>query len=297
MPVIENDVGLQLDQILIATDFTPESEAATQYARALAKHFSASLAITNVIDLSVSTISEAALVGFPIDQMQRESAENMDRLLNDMSDTGIRAQGHILEANNPAEAIVDLASKIHADIIVMGTQARHGLNKIIMGSCAEGVIHHARCPVITLGPKVKKATTQALNLQTIVFATDLHHNTTHKAAIALAFAQNGIAKIYMCHVLDRPGKDFGDTIELQLKNESLLRKLIPHSAYEWCSPEPIVKFGKIGDHILHLARRTGADLIILGARRSATWFTHLSEGVVGHVLTETECPVMTICSE
>jgi len=49
-------------------------------------------------------------------------------------------------------------------------------------------------------------------------------------------------------------------------------------------------------HILQLAKSKGADLIVLGARRSTSWFTHLTEGTVAQVLAEANCPVMTICA-
>jgi nucleotide-binding universal stress UspA family protein len=76
-----------------------------------------------------------------------------------------------------------------------------------------------------------------------------------------------------------------------------LRKLIPYSAYEWCSPECVVEFGDAAEHIVSLAKSTKADLTVLGAQRSATYFTHMVDGVVSRVLAESECPVMTVCTE
>lgn len=297
MPVVENNVGMQLDNIIVATDFEPESEIVTDYARLFAKHCSSKLTVAHIVDLSVASRSEAAVIGLVINQMRHNSAEQMDRTLNKLHDAGVRAHGKILEAHNPGEAVMRLANEVGAYMIVMGTHARHGLSKLALGSCAEGVIHHAQCPVITLGPKVKKTATRVLNIGTIVFATDLYHDTAEKAGVALEFAKDTGAKIYMCHVLQHSGKNFGDAIESQLKTESALCKLIPQSTYEWCSPEVIVEHGQVGDHILQLARRVNADLIVMGAHRRATWFTHLAEGVVEHVLAEAECPVMTICTD
>lgn len=297
MPVIQSQVGLQLERIVVATDFSTEIETVIDYARALAKHYSSRLTIANVVDLSAAPLSAAARsVGHPIDEIRHKSAENMERVLCSLDKAGVRASGQILEAYIPASAIVELAGQIHADMIVMGTHARHGLPKLVLGSCAEGVVHHAKCPVVTLGPKMKRAT-RVLNINTIVFATDLEHDTVEKAAVALTFAKDNVAKIYMCHVLEHAGKDFGDAIERQLKTESALRRLIPESTYEWCSPEAIVKHGKVGEHILYLSKRVCADLLVMGARRNATWFSQLAEGVVGHVVAEAECPVMTICTD
>jgi nucleotide-binding universal stress UspA family protein len=81
-----------------------------------------------------------------------------------------------------------------------------------------------------------------------------------------------------------------------LKFESALEKLIPQSTFDWCTPECVVDQGDVASHVLRLAKKVGADLVILGAKRSSSWFPHLVEGVVGHVLVDAECPVMTVCA-
>lgn len=75
MPIIQNDVGLNLEKIVVATDFTPESEKALAYARNLARHFASKLIVTHVVDLSIATPSEPALVGFSLDTMRHDSSE------------------------------------------------------------------------------------------------------------------------------------------------------------------------------------------------------------------------------
>lgn len=294
MPVIGDQIGLSVDRVVLATDFSPASEAATDYAKVIAKRFSSTLTVANVVDLSVATRSEKAVVGLPIDEMDRTSGENLERLLNKLTDEGVRVVAQSLEAHNPAAAIVGLAEQVRADLIVTGTHSRHGLSKAILGSCSEGIIRHATCPVVTVGPQCKPAPKDRLLFSTILFATDFHPGTTEKAAVALAFARDSIAKIYLCHVLNRPGDDISETLGLQLKFESELEKLVPRSVYDCCSPESVVEIGEAGPHLLEIAERVGADLIVLGAKRKLTRFADLNEGVVGHVLRGAKCPVMTI---
>jgi nucleotide-binding universal stress UspA family protein len=50
---------------------------------------------------------------------------------------------------DPFEAIIQAASK--ADLIVMGTQGRTGLEHLVIGSVAEKVVRHAPVPVLTMG--------------------------------------------------------------------------------------------------------------------------------------------------
>jgi nucleotide-binding universal stress UspA family protein len=56
---------------------------------------------------------------------------------------------HLL-GGNAAEAILRLAQESHADLIVMGTHGRTGLQRLALGSVAEDVTRHSRLPVLLL---------------------------------------------------------------------------------------------------------------------------------------------------
>lgn len=292
MPVIENYVGLALERVLVATNFAEDSSLALQYGKALAKRSSSRMVVAHVVDLSVATRSERAVVGIPVDEMRRTSTENMERTLTELQSSGFRATGQTIEAHNTAAAIVGLSEQVKADLIVMGTHARHGLNRVILGSCAEGVIRHATCPVLTVGPRAKPP---ADSFSNIVFATDLQHNAAEKAAVALTIGEDSYAKIHMCYALEKPGNDISSTLETRLKCVEALRRLVPQGIYEHCDADCVIEHGDAATHILEAAVKVSADLIIMGARRSMNWLT-VSEGVVGRVLARAECPVMTVCT-
>ena len=297
MPVIGNEIGLTLDQIMVATDFTPVSETATSYASALARHCAAKLTVVNIVDLSISAQSEKAVVDVPIDRMRHDSAENVQRVVCDLAADGIKAQGKSLEGHNPGSELLRLSEYMKADLLVVGTHSKSGLEKMILGSFAEGIIHHAHCPVFAVGPHVKPPAEGGLRFGTIVFATDFHHSSVEKAAIALTFAKDSSAKIYMCHILAHMPHDLTDSLDLQFKAEKDLSRLIPATAFEWCDPGCLVDYGDVPEHVLGLAQKVNADLIVLGARRSPTWRTHLTQGTVGQILSKSTCPVMTICTD
>jgi nucleotide-binding universal stress UspA family protein len=297
MPIVEGTANLTLNRILVATDFKPEAEAATQYASLLAKHFSSNLTIAHVVDLSLATRSDSQVAGWPLREMRHESAENLDRTSNQLTGLGVGVRSRQIEAHNPAAALVKLSKDIDADLLVMGTSSRHGLAKLVVGSCAEGVIHHAKCPVVTLGPKVKLSSDDGLKLKTVIFATDLHHNAAEKASTALAFAKESLAKVYMCHILDTSTENRLEIADLRSESELALLRLVPPSTYEWCNMEYVVVSGDAGERIVQLAQETGTDLIVLGARRATSYLTRMAKSVVEHVLANSECPVMTICTD
>lgn len=294
MPVIQNQVGLALDKIIVATDFSPESEKALTYARALAHHFASKLILAHVIDLSIAVPLEASLGGPSIDSMRQDGAENMERTIYDLEIDGLRAKGETIESHKPAEAIVKLSEKIDADMVIVGTHSRRGLSKLILGSCSEAIIHNASCPVLTIGPNAD-AKPLDVAFRSIVFATGLQHNAVAKAAVALAFAKDSIAKIKICHVIEGNGR-LVDAFEEQSKAEATLSKLIPDASYDWCTPKPSVEFGDVEQQILKVAQNVEADLIVLGAHRGTTWLHRFWDGVVERIIGRASCPVLTICT-
>jgi nucleotide-binding universal stress UspA family protein len=54
---------------------------------------------------------------------------------------------------NAANAIVEYARDVHADVIVVGTHGRSGVSRLLMGSVAEHVVRSAPCPVLVVRPK------------------------------------------------------------------------------------------------------------------------------------------------
>src|ERR1700733_12772103 len=142
MAATGHPVGLTLDTIVLATDFSPASEKAAGYAKALARHFSSNLTLAHVIDTSIAIPPADATRALLIDEMRDTSAENLARLLNAMTSAGVRASAHTLEAEYPAEALVGFAMGLGAHLIVEGTRARHGFSGAVLGSRAEEIIRH-----------------------------------------------------------------------------------------------------------------------------------------------------------
>jgi nucleotide-binding universal stress UspA family protein len=54
----------------------------------------------------------------------------------------------ILEIGDPRSQIEQVSRRVGADLIVMGTHGRHGLQRLLLGSVAESIVRTARCPVL-----------------------------------------------------------------------------------------------------------------------------------------------------
>lgn len=75
------------------------------------------------------------------------------RLAADHAGEDVEAWSVVLLSDDPADTIRRYAVEIGADMIIMGTHARQGLDHLLRPSTAEAVVRRATCPVVTVGPR------------------------------------------------------------------------------------------------------------------------------------------------
>jgi nucleotide-binding universal stress UspA family protein len=137
---------MKAKKILFPTDFSPASEAALEWATALARDTGATLLIVHVEEPPMAYGGgELYVVGEEVDrdELRRALAKVMP------TDPSVPAE-HLLLVGDPASALVQTAEKENVDLIVMGTHGRTGLTRLLMGSIAEAVVRRANCPVLTI---------------------------------------------------------------------------------------------------------------------------------------------------
>jgi nucleotide-binding universal stress UspA family protein len=140
--------------ILAPVDFSPVSKQVLAHAVSLSKRFQATVHVLHTWETP-----------FPIrrDLMSwsPEGRESLDRYAQFESERAMKA---LLEDTNVPlhdvttevrqgvahETIVSLAGTLGADLIVMGTHGRTGVEHLLLGSVAEKVVRHASCPVMTI---------------------------------------------------------------------------------------------------------------------------------------------------
>ena len=76
----------------------------------------------------------------------KEAVEFVERLARE---SGVKAETSIVEGS-PGEEIVRHGSQANADIIVIGSVGRTGLDKFLLGSVAEKVVRNSKIPVLTI---------------------------------------------------------------------------------------------------------------------------------------------------
>jgi len=294
MLVLADPVSVSIDTILLATDFSPESERAAAYAQAIARRYGSALEIAHVFDPSVVTTYEEAMIGLPVEARRQASEARLEELRARLGSAGVVTRAVSLEAHRPAPALLAAAQKHKVDLIVAGTQSKSGLERLLLGSTAEQLVRSSECPVLTVGPKARVPGDEPLVFRTIVYATDFSAEAANAAVYALSFAEDSQARLYCCYVRAAESESPAATEVLDGDFLRALKKMIPASSYDWCNPECVIAHGDAAAAILGVADRVQADLILLGARRASFWLAHVERGLTSRLLADAGCPVMTI---
>ncbi len=132
----------EIGRILVALDGSELAEKALDRAVKLASAFSAELILYQSV--SIAEIAHPAV----IEINQRELSEAQSYLDGLKSKHEPLVTHTIIHEAHPARGIVDVAADRNADIVVMGSHGRSGINRWLLGSVAESVIQNAPCPIL-----------------------------------------------------------------------------------------------------------------------------------------------------
>lgn len=143
-----NNGSVDLKTILVPVDFSPGALHALNFAVSLARRLGSSIVLVHVMD---SIYVSGRFDSRHLRSLRTEAHDEPKRLLSALAKRRIRPHvpvRHYLLNGMPSAKIVEMALKIGADLIVMGSEGRSGVKRLLVGSVAEKVIRLARCPVL-----------------------------------------------------------------------------------------------------------------------------------------------------
>lgn len=139
--------------IVVPTDFSLPSAQAVGYAGMLATSLGATVHLVHVLDRLLSPemawaapATEAAALR---ERIYQEGRAKLADLAATIRESGVTVTTEV-RSGPPSQEIIHAAVDYGADLIVMMTHGRTGLSHLVLGSIAEDVIRHARCPVLAL---------------------------------------------------------------------------------------------------------------------------------------------------
>ena len=281
---------IAISKILLATDFSAESQNALQCAISLAKRYESKLFLAHAISGAASLPTADVWPALP-DLEQPNAEKNMAQLEQNKE---LQSLPHevVLQAGETWEVLSRLVSDQNIDLIVMGTHGSGGIDKLMLGSTAEKVVRHATCPVLTVGPCVRVLSLD--RFRNILYATDFSSGSLRALNYALSLAEEDRAELTMMHIIENNAVSDAELIEWKRRDGDRLRHLVPPDLDLPSQPEMEVEVGDPAQEVVRLADARNADLIIMGSHPSGAVATHIPWTTLHHVLQHAHCPVLTV---
>jgi universal stress protein A len=138
--------------VMAAVDLSDEASQVLGEAKRVAEDHGAKLTLISVVKpltqvyggLDMAAYTQASV------NFEREAQNQAVEQLKSMgAGIGVAAEDVHAVIGAPAPQIVDTAKDLGVDLIVVGSHGKHGLG-LLLGSTANGVLHHAECDVLTI---------------------------------------------------------------------------------------------------------------------------------------------------
>ena|SRR5579871_1148790 len=143
-------------RILIGVDFSDYSKEALADAAVLAKHFGADLYLFHAFDVPAYYVPSMGGRGLKVldwlRTLREDAHKQLEALAWEVQQQGVKVHPTLKEGV-PFREIPKAAKEMEADLIVLGTHGRTGLDRFLMGSVAEEVARRAPCPILLIKPK------------------------------------------------------------------------------------------------------------------------------------------------
>jgi nucleotide-binding universal stress UspA family protein len=151
---------MKVNKILIAVDDSKYAEHAAEIGFDMAQLFGADVGLVSIIaPLILPESSTDVITGLPMEsvnideaeliKIQADSAENVIQQITKKF-AGDRNVSRFTEYGSTADGILKCSAEFNADMIVVGTHNRTGLNRLIMGSVSEHVVRYSHVPVLVV---------------------------------------------------------------------------------------------------------------------------------------------------
>lgn len=283
-----------IKRILLPTDFSPCARHAEAYAAFLAEAYGATVDVVHALELyggiDLTTIQDHG-------ETEAQLAEIVRRLLQAAVSVTNQQRAGIVDVS-----ICEMAAEDQADLIVMGTHGRTGLEHILLGSTTERVLTMAPCPVLTVRePKGSEGQPprEAVQFERVTVPIDFSVSSLEALEYGIQIASDFATPLTLLHVLE----PLPYTIDLTFPHapvqtfEQVAARLTSVGdtiRAHGISVREVIRGGWPADSILDFLRFANRALVVM-ATHGRRGLSHVMRGSVAEtVLRQAPCPVLVV---
>ena len=276
------------DDVLIATDGSEGAGAAADYAFELAERYGARLhAVCVVNPYDCATVVER-------EEREERARETVDGLAERAGDAGIEATAEV-RIGFPHEELVGYATE-RADLVVMGTHGRSGVQRFLLGSVAEKVVRLSPVPVLTV--RTGMAMAEATSFDTVLAPTDGSDPSRAAEDHAVDIASTYGAALHALGVVETAalGPDVRSLAvdSLEEAAQRAVDGLLARAEEAGVDATGHVEEGTPHAEILAAIDEYGVDLVVMGTHGRSGIEQFVLGSVAEKVVRAAEVPVLTV---
>jgi nucleotide-binding universal stress UspA family protein len=281
----------QIQRILVPTDLSAFSKSAAAWAAMFHRHLGSRITLLYSDEPYVPfDILEgpAAYLLQTKPEFRMRLSDELKKFSSECFPDGESFVESVIVDGPPAQAIIDTANKIDADLILMGTHGRRGWRRLVLGSVTEHVVRATDRPLLSVpasiaapaGPKIGK-------ILCPVNFTDIGRQALDEAvALAGAFA----ADLLVVHVADLIDEPYFTHLEEEFA------AWVDPEVQRRCKYSQVIARGDAAEEVLEIADQAGADLIVIGAQHRRFSDTTIIGTTTERVVRFARQPVWTVVS-
>ena len=271
-----------LKHILCPVDFSEASGLAVRYAAELSHCAQAELTVMYANSFVPPTYFTVGMIE-ELRKQHRESLAGAEQGLREFAARFLPVSAgavsfRVVEAH-PADGIQRIAAESGADMIVMGTHGRTGVNRWLLGSVAERAIRESVIPVLT----VRGAPAEPVRIKNILCPVNNSAVARRSMEFAAELASCFGANLTVLHVTQDRAEDSIDDI----------CAWVPAEARVHCSLREVTRSGEAAQEIISFATELPADLLVVGSRHRPFFDSTVIGATTARVVRHAPCPVVT----
>lgn len=307
---------IEIKTILCPIDFSDYSRRALDHAVTIARWYESTITILHVYP--TAPVAALGLESPPLGGAVLTPAEHerlttaIARFVEGANAPDIPIKIAIGQSSATVNEILNQASAMQADLLVIGTHGRSGFDRLVLGSVTEKVLRKANCPVLTVPAHTPEMVPVApVVFKRILCPIDFSDSSMHALNYAMSLAQEADARLTVLHVmvydLEIEAPEMYETViadrhlsvtdyrrRYEEYSRERLRAAVPETVATYRTVEVLLATGKPYREILRVAAEQQADLIVMGVQGRGAADLMVFGSTTQHVVRQATCPVLTL---